>query len=50
MAIVSSITTSLWVIVMNNAINRNIGGDNLTKFNACIHAYELWASIVCLVL
>lgn len=44
-AIVSSITTSLWVIVLNNAINRNIGGDNLTKFNACIHAYELWASM-----
>lgn len=45
MAIINAVTTSLWVIVINNAINRNIGGDNLTKFNACMNSYELWASM-----
>lgn len=45
MAIINSITTTLWVVVLNNAINRNIGGDNLTKYNACMQAYELWTSM-----
>lgn len=45
-AIINSITTNLWGIIMNNAINKNIGGDNLTKFNASVHAFELWTCML----
>lgn len=31
---------------MKNAINNTIGGDDLTKFNASIDAFDLWASMI----
>ena len=45
-AVLNAITTNLWKIVMNNAINNTIGGDVLTKFNSSMSACDNWASMV----
>ena len=45
LAISNATTANLWLIVINNAINRNINGDALTKFNASMGAYDMYASM-----
>ena len=44
-AILNAITANLWKIVMANAVNNVIGGDKLTKFNASMSAFDMWASM-----
>lgn len=45
-AVLNAITSNLWNIVMNNAINNTIGGDVLTKFNSSMSAWNNWASMI----
>lgn len=38
-------TITLWSMIVNNAIQRIISGDNLTNFQAVQHSIELWCSV-----
>ena len=44
LSILNAVSTTLWVAVMQDAINRCISGDNLTNWNACSRSIELYAS------
>ena len=45
-AVVNSITTTLWGIVIGNAVNRKIQGDELTDWNFFEKAFYLAASLL----
>lgn len=44
-AIINAISTTLWCIIMNSAINRKIEGDELTCWRSYTDAWELYASL-----
>lgn len=43
-AVLNAISTNLWCIIMQDAINHNLGGDDLTNWNSFSRSIELWAS------
>ena len=45
MAVINAISTTLWVCVMQNAINNTIEGQNLTIWQSLAKSYELYASL-----
>ena len=45
MAIINAISTTLWVCVMQNAINNTIKGEELTIWQSLSKSYELYASL-----
>ena len=45
MAVINAISTTLWVCVMQNAINNTIEGQNLTIWQSLASSYELYASL-----
>ena len=46
MAIISAISTTLWICVMQNAINSVVKGNELTIWKSLASSYELYASLV----
>ena len=46
MAIINAISTTLWVCVMQNAINNVIEGKDLTIWQSLANSYEMYASLV----
>lgn len=46
MAITNAISTTLWVCVMQNAINNTIKGQDLTIWQSLAKSYEMYASLV----
>ena len=45
MAVINAISTTLWVCVMQNAINNIIRGQDLTIWQSLAKSYELYASL-----
>ena len=45
MAVINAISTTLWVCVMQNAINNSINGEELTIWQSLSKSYELYASL-----
>ena len=45
MAIINAISTTLWVCVMQNAINNTIKGQELTIWQSLANSYEMYASL-----
>ena len=45
MAVINAISTTLWVCVMQNAINNTIEGKDLTIWQSLAKSYELYASL-----
>ena len=45
MAVINAISTTLWVCVMQNAINNSINGEELTIWQSLAKSYELYASL-----
>ena len=45
MAIINAISTTLWVCVMQNAINNTIEGKDLTIWQSLANSYEMYASL-----
>ena len=45
MAVINAISTTLWVCVMQNAINNTIDGEELTIWQSLSKSYELYASL-----
>lgn len=45
MAITNAISTTLWVCVMQNAINNTIKGQDLTIWQSLARSYEMYASL-----
>lgn len=45
MAVINAISTTLWVCVMQNAINNTIKGEELTIWQSLSKSYELYASL-----
>lgn len=45
MAVINAVSTTLWVCVMQNAINNTIEGQNLTIWQSLSKSYELYASL-----
>lgn len=46
MAVTNAISTTLWVCVMQNAINNTIKGQDLTIWQSLAKSYEMYASLV----
>ena len=46
MAIINAISTTLWVCIMQNAINNTIKGQDLTIWQSLAKSYEMYASLV----
>lgn len=46
MAIINAISTTLWICVMQNAINSVVKGNELTIWKSLASSYELYASLV----
>lgn len=46
MAVINAISTTLWVCVMQNAINNTIRGQDLTIWQSLARSYEMYASLV----
>ena len=46
MAIINAISTTLWICVMQNAINAVVKGKELTIWQSLASSYELYASLV----
>lgn len=46
MAIISAISTTLWMCIMQNAINNTIKGQDLTIWQSLAKSYEMYASLV----
>lgn len=45
MAVINAISTTLWICVMQNAINNTIDGEELTIWQSLSKSYELYASL-----
>ena len=45
MAVINAISTTLWVCVMQNAINNTIEGKDLTIWQSLANSYEMYASL-----
>ena len=45
MAVINAISTTLWVCVMQNAINNTIKGKDLTIWQSLANSYEMYASL-----
>ena len=45
MAVINAISTTLWVCVMQNAINNTIRGQDLTIWQSLARSYELYGSL-----
>ena len=45
MAIINAISTTLWVCIMQNAINNTIEGKELTIWQSLANSYEMYASL-----
>ena len=45
MAVINAISTTLWICVMQNAINNTINGEELTIWQSLSKSYELYASL-----
>ena len=45
MAIINAVSTTLWICVMQNAINNTIDGEELTIWQSLSKSYELYASL-----
>lgn len=45
MAVINAISTTLWVCVMQNAINNTIEGKDLTIWQSLSRSYEMYASL-----
>ena len=45
MAVINAISTTLWVCVMQNAINNTIRGQDLTMWQSLANSYEMYASL-----
>ena len=45
MAVINAISTTLWVCVMQNAINNTIKGQELTIWQSLANSYEMYASL-----
>ena len=45
MAIINAVSTTLWVCVMQNAINNTIEGKDLTIWQSLANSYEMYASL-----
>ena len=45
-AILTAITTTLWGMIIRNAINRLLNGDDLTDWQAIRESAELWAAFI----
>lgn len=46
MAVINAISTTLWVCIMQNAINNTIEGKDLTIWQSLANSYEMYASLV----
>ena len=46
MAIINAISTTLWICIMQNAINNTIKGQDLTIWQSLAKSYEMYASLV----
>lgn len=45
MAVINAISTTLWVCIMQNAINNTIKGKDLTIWQSLANSYEMYASL-----
>ena len=45
MAVINAISTTLWVCVMQNAINNTIRGQDLTMWQSLARSYEMYGSL-----
>lgn len=45
MAIINAISTTLWICIMQNAINNTIKGQDLTIWQSLAKSYEMYASL-----
>lgn len=45
MAVINAVSTTLWVCVMQNAINNTIKGKDLTIWQSLANSYEMYASL-----
>ncbi len=45
MAVINAISTTMWVCVMQNAINNTIKGQELTIWQSLANSYEMYASL-----
>ncbi len=45
MAVINAISTTLWICIMQNAINNTINGEELTIWQSLSKSYELYASL-----
>lgn len=44
-AVVNAVTTTLWLVVINNAINRKLSGDKLTDWTSLEKSFYLFSSL-----
>lgn len=45
MAVINAVSTTLWVCIMQNAINNTIEGKDLTMWQSLSNSYEMYASL-----
>lgn len=45
-SILNAVSTNIWSIVIRDAVNQVISGDDLTNWSAYYRSYELWASFI----
>lgn len=45
-AVLNALTSSLWMVLIMDAVNRKIGGDELTNWNATASSFRLYASLI----